>query len=76
MTDTLDPIILNLLYVCFGGLLTLFFMWMGCKVFSHIVSFNIPEKLAEGNIAVGLMIMGMFIGIGTALGLVIGLGLN
>jgi uncharacterized membrane protein YjfL (UPF0719 family) len=45
-------------------------------VFSHIVSFSIPEKLAEGNIAVGLMIMGMFIGIGSAMGLVIGLGLN
>lgn len=76
MTDMLDPIVLNLLYVGFGGVLTLFFMWMGCKVFSHIVSFSIPDKLAEGNIAVGLMIMGMFIGIGVGLGLVVGLGLN
>jgi len=76
MTDTLDPIILNFLYAIFGGLLTLFFMWLGCKVFSHIVSFNIAEELAKGNMAVGMMIMGIFIGIGTALGLVIGLGLN
>lgn len=76
MTDTLDPIILNMLYACMGGVLTLLFMWLGCKIFSHIVNFNIPEQLAQGNQAVGLMILGIFIGIGTAMGLVIGLGLN
>ena len=76
MTDTLDPIVLNFVYAIFGGLLTIFFMWLGCRVFSHIVSFSIPDELAKGNIAVGLMTMGIFIGIGTALGLVIGLGLN
>jgi len=76
MTDSVDPMFLNVLYACMGGMLTLFFMWFGCKLFSHIVSFSIPDQLAKGNIAVGLMLMGMFIGIGTALGLVIGLGLN
>ena len=76
MSDTVDPIVLNFLYAFLGGLMTLFFMWLGCKMFSHIVNFNIPDQLAEGNMAVGLMIMGIFIGIGTALGLVIGLGLN
>ena len=76
MTDTLDPIILNFLYAVVGGLLILFFMWLGCKVFSHIVSFNIADELAKGNLAVGVMIMGIFVGIGVALGLVIGLGLN
>ena len=76
MTDTIDPVFLNILYAYMGGLLTLLFMWLGCKVFSHIVNFSIPEQLAKGNMAVGLMIMGIFIGIGTAMGLVIGLGLN
>jgi uncharacterized membrane protein YjfL (UPF0719 family) len=76
MTDTLDPIVLNFLYAVVGGLLTLFFMWLGCKMFSHIVSFNIADELAKGNLAVGVMIMGIFVGIGVALGLVIGLGLN
>lgn len=76
MSDGFDPLILNILYACMGGLLTLLFMWLGCKVFSHIVNFSIPEQLNQGNQAVGLMIMGMFIGIGTAMGLVIGLGLN
>ena len=76
MTDTIDPLFLNILYAVFGGALTLGFMWLGCKVFSHIVNFSIPEQLAAGNMAVGMMIMGIFIGIGTAMGLVIGLGLN
>lgn len=76
MTDLLDPIVLNFIYAFIGGVMTIFFMWMGCRVFGHIVSFSIQDKLAEGNVAVGLMMMGIFIGIGTALGLVIGLGLN
>lgn len=76
MTQALDPIVLNFLYAFLGGALTLFFMWMGCKIFNHMVCFNISEELGKGNVAVGLMIMGIFIGIGIALGLVIGLGLN
>jgi len=76
MTDSLDPVFLNIIYTCLGGGLTLLFMWLGCKLFSHIVNFSIPDQLREGNQAVGLMIMGMFIGIGTAMGLVIGMGLN
>ncbi len=76
MTDSLDPIVLNLIYTCLGGCLTLLFMWLGCKIFSHIVNFSIPDQLKQGNQAVGMMLMGMFIGIGVAMGLVIGLGLN
>lgn len=71
-----DPILINVLYAMLGGFLTLFFMWLGCKLFNHMVCFNISEELSKGNIAVGLMIMGIFIGIGVANGLVIGLGLN
>lgn len=76
MLQGLDPIFLNFLYAGLGGVMTLFFMWMGCKLFNHIVCFNISEELRKGNTAVGLMIMGIFIGIGVAQGLVIGLGLN
>lgn len=76
MFESLDPIVLNFVYAILGGSLTLFFMWLGCKIFNHLVCFNISEELSKGNIAVGLMIMGIFIGIGIALGLVIGLGLN
>ena len=72
----LDPILINVLYAMLGGFLTLFFMWLGCRLFNHMVCFNISEELSKGNIAVGLMMMGIFIGIGVANGLVIGLGLN
>ena len=71
MTDTIDPIILNVVYTVLGGALTLLFMWLGCKTFSHIVSFSLSDELKKGNQAVGMMIMGMFIGIGIAMGLVI-----
>ena len=76
MSHDLDPLLLNFIYAAMGGCLTLFFMWMGCKLFNRIVCFNISEELGKGNMAVGLMISGVFIGIGTAMGLVIGLGLN
>ena len=77
MTQDLDPMLLNFIYAGAGGLLTLVFMWLGCLLFNRLAcSFNIPEELGKGNVAVGLMVMGLFIGIGTALGLVIGLGLN
>lgn len=76
MSTQLDPIILNFLYVVLGGVLTLLFMKIGCSMFNKIVDFNISDELGKGNIAVGLMVMGLFIGIGTALGLVIGLGLS
>jgi uncharacterized membrane protein YjfL (UPF0719 family) len=76
MTSQLDPIVLNFLYVILGGVLTLLFMKLGCSMFNKIVSFNISDELGKGNVAVGLMVMGLFIGVGTALGLVIGLGLS
>jgi len=72
----IPPIILNFVYVILGGMLTLFFMKIGCSMFNKIVTFNISDELGKGNVAVGLMVMGLFIGIGIALGLVIGLGLS
>ena len=76
MSSQLDPIVLNFLYVILGGVLTLLFMKLGCSMFNKVVSFNISDELGKGNVAVGLMVMGLFIGVGTALGLVIGLGLS
>ena len=70
------PIILNFLYVILGGILTMLFMKLSCSMFNRMVNFNISDELGKGNIAVGLMVMGLFIGIGIALGMVIGLGLS
>lgn len=72
----IPPIILNFVYVMFGGILTLVFMKVSCTMFNKMVSFNISDELGKGNIAVGLMVMGLFIGLGISLGLVIGLGLS
>ena len=72
----MEPIMFNFVYATIGGLLTLGFMWLGCKLFSRTVNFNIGDELAKGNIAVGMMVMGIFIGIGIATGLVVGLGMN
>lgn len=76
MTDYIDPILLNFVYAALGGWLTILFMRFGCKSFNKMVTFDISEELAKGNLAVGMMISGMFVGIGIATGLVIGLGLN
>lgn len=72
----IPPIILNFIYVMFGGFLTLAFMKLSCSMFNRMVNFNISDELGKGNIAVGLMVMGIFIGLGISLGLVIGLGLS
>ncbi len=72
----IPPIILNFIYVVFGGILTLVFMKFSCSMFNRMVNFNISDELGKGNIAVGLMVMGIFIGVGISLGLVIGLGLS
>ncbi len=76
MSTTLDPIVINLIYALVGGLLTLLFMWLGCRLFNRLVAFDIAEQLRAGNLAVGMMVAGIFIGIGIAMGLVVGLGLN
>jgi len=72
----LTPIIVNLIYAVLGGTLTLVFMWAGYFVINKFTPFDIARELAQGNRAVGSMVMGMFIGIGVAMGLVIGLSLN
>lgn len=76
MTDSVDPMILNFIYAAMGGALTLFYMWMGCKLFNHLVNFSIADELKRGNTAVGFMIMGILVGVGIAMGLVVGLGLS
>ena len=75
MSD-LDPVILNFVYAILGTTLTIFSMWIGCKIFNRMFCFEISEELHNGNLAIGAMLGGMFIGIGVATGLVIGLGLN
>jgi len=72
----LIAMIVNLVYSVIGGFLTLFFMYIGYKIFDKFTEFNTSEELAKDNRAVGMVVLGIFVGVGIAIGLVIGLGLN
>ena len=72
----LKAIIANFGYSLIGGSLTLFFMYVGYKIFDKFTDFNTSKELAKDNRAVGMVVLGIFVGVGIAIGLVIGLGLN
>lgn len=68
--------LLNLGYAIFGALLAIVFMVIGYKIFDKITPFDTSRQLAENNVAVGIVVGSIFIGLGLAIGLVIGMGLN
>jgi len=68
--------LLNFLYAIFGAILTLAFMLLGYQIFDKITPFNTSKQLEEKNVAVGIVVGSIFIGLGIAVGLVIGMGLN
>ena len=68
--------LLNLGYAVAGAVLTLVFMILGYKIFDKMTPFDTSKELAEKNIAVGMVVGSVFIGLGIAVGLVIGMGLN
>ena len=68
--------LLNFGYAIFGALLTIAFMAVGYKVFDKLTPFDTSKQLAEKNIAVGIVVGSIFVGLGIAVGLVIGMGLN
>ena len=67
---------LNIGYAIFGAILTMVCMLIGYKIFDRITPFDTSRALAEKNIAVGIVVGSVFIGLGIAVGLVIGMGLN
>ncbi|MGD9369621.1 MAG: DUF350 domain-containing protein [Desulfobacteraceae bacterium] len=68
--------LMNLAYAVAGAVLTLCFMAAGYKLFDKLTPFDTSKQLAEKNTAVGIVVGAVFIGLGVAIGLVIGLGLN
>jgi len=68
--------LLNFGYAIFGAFLTIAFMAVGYKVFDKLTPFDTSKQLAEKNIAVGIVVGSIFVGLGIAVGLVIGMGLN
>jgi len=74
----MDPIIIivNFIYTIVGALIALAVMVLGYKIFDWITPFNTEEQLKQGNQAIGTVVGAIFIGLGLAVGLVMGLGLN
>jgi len=69
-------VVSNFIYAVLGALLTILFMLLGYKILDWITPFDTSKQLGEGNVAIGIVIGSMFIGLGIAVGLVVGLGLN
>ena len=69
-------VLLNFMYAVAGAMVTLVFMAVGYKLFDRLTPFDTSRQLAEKNTAVGIVVGSVFIGLGIAIGLVIGLGLN
>ena len=69
-------VVSNFIYAILGACLTILFMLLGYKILDWITPFDTSKQLGEGNIAIGVVIGSMFVGLGIAVGLVVGLGLN
>jgi uncharacterized membrane protein YjfL (UPF0719 family) len=67
---------MNFLYATLGTALTLTFMIFGYWIFDVLNPLDINEELGRDNRAVGLVVAAIFVGLGIAVGLVIGMGLN
>ncbi len=69
-------VVSNFIYAILGALLTILLMVLGYKILDWITPFDTSKQLGEGNVAIGVVIGSMFVGLGIAVGLVVGLGLN
>lgn len=69
-------VVSNFTYAILGALLTILFMVLGYKILDWITPFDTSKQLGDGNVAIGIVIGSMFVGLGIAVGLVVGLGLN
>jgi len=63
----------NMTYAMCGVLVAIFAMFLGYKLFEKITPFDTGKELDEGNIAVGIVIGCIFIGVGLVVGLVVGI---
>lgn len=69
-------ILLNFLYALISGLMSMGIMGMAFWLFNKKTNFSLNNELKNGNIAVALVLLGIFIGIGLTTGLTIGLAVN
>jgi uncharacterized membrane protein YjfL (UPF0719 family) len=66
----------NFLYAIVGVLVGVISSVLTYKLINRITRFDIPNELEKGNLAVGVVVSGIFIMIGLIVGLIIGMSLN
>ncbi len=75
--DWFDAIMLrNFIYAIFGVIIGILSALGTYKLFNGTTRFDIPNELEKGNLAVGMVVGGIFIMIGLIVGLIIGMSLN
>ncbi len=73
----LDPIMIrNFIYAVIGVLVGMISSIVTYKLVNRSTHFDIPKELEKGNLAVGMVVAGIFIMIGLIVGLIIGMSLN
>jgi len=66
----------NFIYAVLGVLVGMFASVGTYKLVNRVTRFDIPNELEKGNLAVGVVVGGIFIMIGLIVGLIIGMSLN
>lgn len=75
--DWLDMIMIrNFLYAILGVIVGVLSSVWTYKLINHTTAFDIHKELEKGNLAVGVVVGGIFIMIGLIVGLIIGMSLN
>ena len=71
-----EPLFLNSIYAIGGVILGVVTAIVTYKLINKVTHFDIPKELEKGNLAVGVVVCGIFIMIGLIVGLIIGMSLN
>ena len=75
--DWLELIMMrNFVYAIFGVIVGMASSIITYKIINRTTHFDIPNELEKGNLAVGVVVGGIFIMIGLIVGLIIGMSLN
>jgi|GEM_PF-3851701 len=66
----------EIIRIIYAGFMAIFFMIAGFRMISGLIAIDIAHELQEKNAAVGMVVMGMFICVGLAVGLSVGMALH
>jgi uncharacterized membrane protein YjfL (UPF0719 family) len=70
------PLLVNTIYAIGGVILGIGSAIFTYRLINRVTHFDIPNELEKGNLAVGVVVCGIFIMIGLIVGLIIGMSLN